>query len=243
MTDIYAEEKDRINAINICLFLDLVVSGSTMSTMIPKASSVDLTSDFISGLPTMTAAATAVQPSQIMYTITACSTCSSSSSSSSGAAAVASVANDTNNKAQLSSSDLGAIIGGCAGGLVAFVVVTAVLICARKKQIRNFHAGRNFRIITAAGATVTGTTEMPSVANHDAKQTYPSAKVPNNSLSSHSFHIDTNDSTIKRYNLSVVTDNTTHVGPTTPPVILYPSSPQSTTKNKIWIRVLRIAQP
>lgn len=69
-------------------------------------------------------------------------------------------------QSQLSSNDLGAIIGGCAGGLVVIIIVT-VLICVRKRKRRNrgFYAGRDLQ-----------STAIPVAVVDDVKQTYPSAK-------------------------------------------------------------------
>lgn len=69
-------------------------------------------------------------------------------------------------QSQLSSNDLGAIIGGCAGGLVVIIIAT-VLICVRKRKRRNrdFYAGRDLQPTT-----------IPVAVVDDVKQTYPSAK-------------------------------------------------------------------
>ncbi|GAN11151.1 CST complex subunit STN1 [Mucor ambiguus] len=189
-----------------------IVPGSTSLITIPKASSIDLTSNFISGLPaSITATATSTSTPQIIF-VTGCNTCSSSS----GAAATASIVNTTNgDQSKLSSDDLGAIIGGCAGGLVVIVIAT-VFFCIRRRKRRDFYAGRDFPISAVI---------PPSV--DEVKHTYPAsvvAKEPNNAISNNSFYIDNNDSTIKRYNLSTAAEDTAHDTIATPPVILYSDS-------------------
>lgn len=73
-------------------------------------------------------------------------------------------------QSQLSSNDLGAIIGGCAGGFVAIIIAT-VFFCIRRRRRRDFYAGRDFPTVTATAAAV-----APPTFN-DVKHTYPASAV------------------------------------------------------------------
>jgi hypothetical protein len=80
------------------------------------------------------------------------------------------VENTNEEQGQLSSNDLGAIIGGCASGLVVIIIAT-VLVCVqkRKRKNRDFYAGRGLQPITAPVAAATAVVD-------DSKQKYPFAK-------------------------------------------------------------------
>lgn len=79
---------------------------------------------------------------------------------------LASIVNTTNgNQSQLSSNDLGAIIGGCASGLIVIIMAT-VFFCIRKRKTRDFYAGREFP-----------TTAVIPPSVDDVKHTYPVSAV------------------------------------------------------------------
>ncbi|KAL9554984.1 hypothetical protein MBANPS3_002552 [Mucor bainieri] len=213
-----------------------IVPGSTSLITIPRASSIDLTSNFISGLPASITTTAASTPTPQIIFVTGCNTCTSSS----GAATTASIVNTTNgDQSKLSSNDLGAIIGGCAGGLIVIIIAT-VFFCIRRRKQRDFYAGQDFPT----------TAVIPPSVDEVKHSTYPASAVtketrwkqhsqmyncwhiePNHAISNNSFYIDNNDSTIKRYNLSTAAEDTAHDTIATPPVILYSDSLNSQQHN------------
>ncbi|RCI03585.1 hypothetical protein CU098_012376 [Rhizopus stolonifer] len=203
---------------------DSIVLGSTSIISVSSTpSGIDL-NDFLSALMPTSIPTTTTTSSSTAFASTESASSFSSNVSKLPIASSTPVSNSDNS---LSSVDLGAIIGGCSGGICVLVLIIFFLCIRKKNKKENEFIINNFAR-TSKTFYKDNNNEIVPVTTTQPFQTFqPNITKPPKAFDTpqqngKGFYINNNDTTIKYYNILVGTDSPTKQNsPVTPPVNPY----------------------